>query len=82
MQRLELKGKQFEVDEACSENDVENFWEILTHIEPSLTPADTSRDKVKDKNELLAFISHCCQMRHYTFCIKKCGKMTVQFVSQ
>lgn len=74
MCRLELKGKNFEVEEACSESDVENFWEILLQIEPSLTPEDTARDKVKDKKELHSFFSHCCQMRHYSFCIKKCGK--------
>ncbi len=74
MRWLELRGKNFEVEEACSESDVENFWEILLQIEPSLTPEDTARDKVKDKNELHSFFSHCCQMRNYSFCIRKCGK--------
>ena len=74
MCRLELKGKKFQVEKACSESDVHNFWEILQQVESSLTPDDTSRDKVKDKDQLQAFLSHCCQTRHYTFCIKKCGK--------
>jgi hypothetical protein len=74
MQRLELKGKHFEIETACSDDELEAFWEILLQIEPSLSQEDTSRDKTKDKERLQAFLSHCCQMRHYTFCIKKCGQ--------
>ena len=67
MRRLELNGKKFEVEMACSENELELFWEILLQIESSLSPDDTTRDKVKDKVSLQEFISHCCQLRHYTF---------------
>lgn len=74
MRRLELKGKKFEVAEACSDARAEAFWEILEQIEPTLTPDDTTREKIKNKDKLHAFLNHCCQMRHYTFCIKKCGK--------
>ena len=38
-----------------------------------LTSQDTSLGKVKDIQDLQAFFNHCCQMRHGTFCIKKCG---------
>ena len=74
MRRLELNGKKFEVETACSDDELESFWEILLQIESSLSPDDTTRDKVRDKTSLQEFISHCCQLRHYTFCIKKCGK--------
>ena len=73
-QRLELKGKPFQIQEGCSENQVESFWKILQEVEPALTPADTLWEKIKDMGSLQAFYSHCCQMRHYAFCIKKCGK--------
>lgn len=74
MHRLELKGKKFEVETACSSGELEAFWEILKEVEPSLSPEDTTRDKIRDKADLNKFITHCCQSRHYTFCIKKCGK--------
>ena len=62
-----------QVEGACSESDAEHFWEILQLVEPSLTSQDTSRGKVKDMQDLQAFFKHCCQMRHNSFCIKKCG---------
>ena len=74
MSRLELKGKKFVVEQASSENEVEAFWEVLQLVEPSLSLDDTSREKIKDKNRLQSFFNHCCQERHYSFCIKKCGK--------
>ena len=73
---LELKRKKFQVEGACSKSDVEHFWEILHLVEPSLTSQDTSCDKVKDMQDLQVFFNHFCQMRHYTFCIKKCGDIS------
>ena len=74
MLRLEVNGKKFEFETPCSDNELESFWEILLQIESSLSPDDTTRDKIRDKASLQEFFSHCCQLRHYTFCIKKCGK--------
>ena len=37
MRRLELNGKKFEVETACSDNELESFWEILLQIESSLS---------------------------------------------
>lgn len=74
MRRLELNGKKFEVETACSDDELEFFWEILLQIESSLSPDDITQDMVRDKASFQEFISHCCQLRHYTFCIKKCGK--------
>jgi hypothetical protein len=36
--------------------------------------SDTTKKDVEKKTDLLAFMEHCCQTRHYTFQIKKCGK--------
>ena len=71
---MELKGKHFEVQSACSDREMEAFWEILLQIYPSLSSNDTTKDKTNDKQRLQAFLGHCCQMHHYTFCIKKCGQ--------
>ena len=43
--RLELKGKHFEVQSACSDGEMEAFWEILLQIDPSLSSNDTTRIK-------------------------------------
>ena len=74
MHGLELKGKHFEVEPACSEKELEAFWENLLQIDSSLSQDDTTRDKTRDKDKLQAFLIHYCQIRHYTFCIKKCGQ--------
>ena len=75
MSRLELKGKKFEVQTGCSELALESFWEILQQIEPALSSDDTTREKIKDKSsELQAFLKHCCEVRHFSFCVKMCGK--------
>ena len=74
MSRLQLKGKKIEVETGCSEFEEECFWEVLQQIEPSLSSDDTTREKIKDKEKLQAFLNHCCQVPHYTYCIKKCGK--------
>ena len=66
-------GCSIQVEGAYSESDVEHFWEILQLVESSLTSQDTSRDKVKDMQDLQAFFNHCCQMRHYSFFKKICG---------
>ena len=44
------------------------------HRVSTLSQDDTSREKTKDKEGLQAFLNYCCQMRHYTFCIKQCGQ--------
>ena len=62
MRRLELNGKKFEVETACSDDELESFWEILLQIKSSLSPDDTTQDKVRDKTSLQEFISHCCQL--------------------
>ena len=42
MQRLELKGNHFEIETACSDDELEAIWEILPQMEPSLSQDDTS----------------------------------------
>ena len=37
-------------------------------------PDHTIKKLIKDKTDLKLFFSHCCQFRHYSFSIKKCGE--------
>ena len=73
LQRLMLKNKYFKTFESCDDNDIDAFWEILLQVDRSLTIEDTTKKAIKDKKDLQDFLTHCCQIRNYSFCIKKCG---------
>ncbi len=67
MIRLELKGKPFGVYHSASTTDIEDVWNSLLQVDSSLKFGEKSL-KTHD-----AFMDHCCQLRHYSFSIKKCG---------
>ena len=49
------------------------FLLLQTRGTSALTREDTTQGAVKCKTDLQALISHGCQARKYSFCIKKCG---------
>ena len=75
VKRLELKGQPFETYEAAKDDDVEAFWEIVQTIDASLTPSGTTKKSIKDEVNFLEFVKHCCRVSHYSFHVKKCGKL-------
>ena len=81
VQCLELKGKKFQVFSGATEEDIQNYWEVLQTIDSTLTREETTKQAIKGKEDLKAFLDHCCVARHYSFSIKKCGQMTVQSAS-
>ena len=70
-ERLELKGQKFHCFESAAEDEICDFLEILKFIDPLL---HSSKKILSSRPDLQAFMEHCCQIRHYTFCIKKCGE--------
>jgi len=70
---LELKGKKFHVFNSATENEISDFWESLNFIDPSIEESDSSKAVLSSGPQLQAFMEHCCQQCHYSFCIKKCG---------
>ena len=74
VERLEIKGKKFEVFSSATDDEIQYFWEVLQTVETSLTRDDTTKKAIKNKEHLKEFLDHCCQARHYSFSIKKCGK--------
>ena len=72
-QRLELKGKAFEVYEAATKEEIEEFWSVLLLIDSTLTIDDTTKNQIGKKIDVCGFIKHCCRARHYSFQVKKCG---------
>ena len=53
--------------------EIEEFWSVLLLIDATLTKDDTTKRLVSKKPDLCAFLKHCCQSRHYSFQVKKCG---------
>ena len=77
-ERLELKEKPFSVFDSATDDEITAFWEVLNLIDDSLTINDTSKSVLDKKEKLKSFYDHCCQVRHYSFCIKKCGVLTCE----
>ena len=71
--RLELKGEKLKVFESAKEQEIEAFWEVLLTVDDTLRMTDTTKAVLKSKEKLQKFMKHCCQIRKYSFCIKKCG---------
>ncbi|KAI8516352.1 hypothetical protein Bbelb_049330 [Branchiostoma belcheri] len=72
-QRLSLKGEAVSTIEPATDQEVEEMWELILMVDQTLTKGDTTKVKVQNKKDLMAFMHHCCVSRHYSFSIKKCG---------
>ena len=46
---------------------------LLKLVDDSLEHSDTSKSTLQRMPKLQAFFDLCCQIHHYSFCIKKCG---------
>ena len=73
LEHLKLKDDIFQVFESYDDNKLDVVWEILEQVDSSLSRADTTQDAIKTLKDIQQFLSHCCQARKYSFCIKKCG---------
>ena len=73
MERLELKGKKFSSFPSASDQDIGSMWEECKQLIPSLKKMSHSQRRTRHQQELSAFMTHCCQSRHYTFQIRKRG---------
>lgn len=71
--RLKLNGKYFQVFSAASELEIKEVWNTLHSIDSTLNHEDKHLKASLTSHPLLKdFLSHCCQLRHYSFSIKKC----------
>ena len=62
---------------AASELEIKEVWNSLHAIDSTLNLGDKhQKGSLSSHPSLKAFLSHCCQERHYSFCIKKCGEST------
>lgn len=51
---------------------------LRTYIDPSIAQTDTMAD-LKHRKRLSEFMQSHCQLRHYHFSVKKCGKQNCAF---
>ena len=74
-ERLELHGEKFQVFPAAHGQDLEELWSVLESVDSALKYGEKyQKAHLKDHPALVDFMSHCCQSRHYSFSIKKCGQ--------
>ena len=74
LSRLSLKGKSFEVMDSPSEADLDTLFDSIHKIDPGVERTRTEKRQLGNLPGLSAFLDHCCQVRHYFFAIRKCGK--------
>ena len=77
-QRLHLKDKAVKVSPSATQTRMEELNKNLDAIEEVSLTEKTPKSILKKLPKLAAFIDHCCQSRHYSFCIKKCGEPTCE----
>ncbi len=54
---------------------MKKLWSELEAVDPTLEYGGLFRKDDLDKFQtLVTFMEHCCQTRHYSFTIKKCGE--------
>ena len=64
--RLQLKGETFKVSTAASEAAIDDMWKSAQEVESSLVRRDKLRkEHLPQKENLKAFIDHCCTLQHY-----------------
>ena len=71
--RLNLKGEPVQTQTPCTEEAIHSLWECIHEVDPTVEVTDSRQEHVKTREQLLAFMNHCCIKRQYIFCIKKCG---------
>ena len=72
----QTENKPFSVFSAASESDMKELWLELEQIDQSLLFNEKHRKKdLPNFPQLVQFLSHCYQVRHYSFTIKKCFVM-------
>ena len=72
--RLSLKGKFIKMSTPATGEEMEELNEQLRNIDFVDLSNSVKKSMLKNMPKLKEFMDHCCQIRHYSFCIKKCGQ--------
>ena len=71
--RLELKGERFLCFNSADSVSMDTLWNELLLIDSTLTQGLTKKACVSKHPKLEHFLRTHCQVRHYSFVVKKCG---------
>ena len=78
-QRLHLKGEQVRMASAATEAHMKELMQELVSIDEPFQLNEKIRKAIlKQRPKLVAYMEHCCQLRQYSFSIKKCGNKECQ----
>ena len=69
-----MKEKKFEAFTPASETDINKFSENIKLLDSAACLLDITKASMKNYEGIQKFFDHCCQVRHYSFCVKKCGQ--------
>ena len=71
---LKLKDEPVQCFFAASDAEIKEFWSAVLRVDSTLEyDVSYSKANVSGQQSLLDFMDHCCQRRHYSFDILKCG---------
>ena len=71
--RLHLADHRFETFEAATKLAMEELWKNILAVDATITPEDTTKAKMREKEGFKKFLQQHCKVRHYMFSIKKCN---------
>lgn len=72
-QRLKLKNEPFSVFTSVTSSEMDTLASFLAQIQPGIDPISCVKSDLAKLPDLKQFLDHCCQTRHYSFSILKCG---------
>ena len=68
LERLKLKGKKFSSFPSASEQDIDSMWKVVQAVDSCIEKDESlTKKSLSSKQELSAFMKHCCTSRHYSF---------------
>jgi len=79
--RLQWNKVPLEVQSSATETQIRELWETAKEIDSTLVFDKKYRKCTLKEFPKVEFISHCCQTRHYSFSVKKCGNSDVAYAS-
>lgn len=71
-----LKDEQFSVFTSATSSEMDTLASFLAQT--GINPSSCAKSDLDRLPVLKQFLNHCCQTRHYSFCILKCGSSDCQ----
>ena len=63
----------------ATQDSMDNLWNRMQNIDPTLTRSDTTRVVVQNKVQFQDFYTKHCRDRHYWFSVKKCNDQECKY---